>query len=108
MERHDMSGSWVKLDLDALVEGAGAAVRNARAQLDAYMREVDNRRDHAGDEYHKNHHAQFYAQHVAKAAAEYAAAWENFFALSEARSRNEGPGKGDFEIIIMRKEKPHA
>ena len=100
---HDMSASWVKLDLDTLVAVAAVAVKNARANMDRQLAEVDRRVGQ--DDYNRNHHSQFYAQYVAEAAQEYADAWRTFHALNEARSRSDGEGRRDFEIIIVRK--PH-
>jgi len=63
---------------------------------------------YATDGENRNHHSQFYAQYVAEAAQEYADAWRTFHALNEARSRSDGEGGRDFEIIIVRSAPPCA
>jgi hypothetical protein len=92
---YDMSANQVKLNLDELIKTAGAAVRNAKSQMDRYQAEIDNAHypGTPGDDYHANHHAQFYAKLLAQTAQEYADAWQVYHALVECKTRE------DIEIV---------
>uniref|UniRef100_A0A6M3JKU0 Uncharacterized protein n=1 Tax=viral metagenome TaxID=1070528 RepID=A0A6M3JKU0_9ZZZZ len=91
--KHAMEYQSVELNLDALIDGALVAIRNAksamdRAEAETTHRSLDSGEDGADIRYRSNHHRAFYAEIMAGHAVEHAQAWANYFALVEARSRN--------------------
>jgi len=87
---YDMSAGEVKLNLDAMIDVAMYAVRNAKESMERAESEIHRdtyNRKNTEATYHANHHAQFYAQILAQYAQQYADAWRVYFALTEARTR---------------------
>ena len=86
-ENYKMDAEHVRLNIDALIRVAANACGNAHSQMVRYQAEIDNARFSNESEYHKNHHRQFYGKLLAEASQQYTDALESYFALVEAKRR---------------------